>query len=34
MKMVCRPAFNYARDPHEVTLTNIGAVFAIKVAVD
>ena len=30
MKMVCAPAFNYARDPHEVTLTNIGAVFASK----
>lgn len=27
-RMECRPAFNYARDPHEVELTANGAVFA------
>jgi GH15 family glucan-1,4-alpha-glucosidase len=26
-RMLCEPAFNYARDPHETTLTQSGAVF-------
>ena len=26
-EMVCRPAFNYARDPHHITLSSDGAVF-------
>ena len=26
-RLECRPAFNYARDPHEVTLTATGALF-------
>ena len=27
-EMVCRPAFNYARDPHDLHLSNDGAVFS------
>ena len=26
-RMVCRPAFNYARDPHQTTITDGGATF-------
>lgn len=29
MTIMCQPAFNYARDPHETTITDNGAIFSV-----